>query len=213
MANFDTAINIVFKNEGGFNKDLGDGEGMTYRGLTRKSEPNWSGWSYIDNYIAKNGYPKEEYIFPELEQSAKDFYKGKYWVMAKGDSLNNQDMANFVMSFFVNSGRAGVEINKAINKALNKSAVSTANKLSTDSVNYLNTNTATIYPVLYQQRQDYLKSLSSYGKFGKSWERMMAMFPILPSFLSTKTGATTTKVGLGVLLLALSSYLYIKMKK
>jgi lysozyme family protein len=211
MANFDQAINIVFRNEGGFNKDLGDGEGMTYRGLTKRSDPSWSGWSYIDNYIATKGRPKEEYVFPELEQSVKDFYQGKYWGMAHGNELTNQDMADFVLSFFVSSGRAGVEINQAINKALGKKVVPVTNKLSTDSVNYLNANTATIYPVLYQQREDYLHSLATYGKFGKSWERMMAMFPSIPSFVSTKTGAIST-VGIGLVLIGLATYSYIKIK-
>jgi lysozyme family protein len=218
MASFDPAIALVFANEGGFNKNLGDGEGMTYRGLTVKSDPDYSGWSFINNYIANNGYPAEEYVFPELEQQTKDYYQNKYWVLAQGDNINNQDMANFVFSFFVNSGRAAQEVNIAINKAEGGKVVSETNKLTSDGVNYLNSDNDTIYPVLYQTREDYLHSLASYGRYGKSWERMMAMFPsVLPvqvqRFVASKDGFYL--IAGGGLLLGSSIFilLYLRNKK
>lgn len=216
MANYDEAINIVFNNEGGFNSNLGDGEGMTYRGLTKKSDKDWSGWAYIDSYISKNGEPKEEYIFPELEQSVKDYYQKTYWQMAHGDELTNQDMANFLFSFFVNSGGAGKEINSAINKAMGSKVVAVTNKLSADSISTLNQNSEIIYPVLYQQRLDYLHSLDTWGKYGKSWERMMSMFPLTTNInrvLSSKTGMEGL-AGIGFILVGVFGYLtYRKLRK
>jgi len=213
MADFSPAIDIVFANEGGFNKNLKDGEGMTYRGLTIKSDSDWSGWAYINNYIAQNGYPADEHIFPELEQSVKDYYQNNqnsYWQRSRGDALINQDMANFVFSFFVSSGYAGKEVNIAINKAMGSKVVPENNTLSDAAVDYMNNNQDTIYPVLYQQREDYLHSLATWGRFGKSWERMMAMFPANISVIrvmASKTGYEGVMGGIGFILVGTFGYL------
>lgn len=216
MADFNQSISIVFANEGGFNKNLGDGEGMTYRGLTENSDSDWDGWNYIKNYINQNGYPSEEYIFPELEDSVKSYYKQKYWQLAKGDALQNQDMGNLVFSFFVNTGRAGKEITLAINNALGDGTVPVKNgALSQDDVDVMNNNQDTVYSSIYNQRENYLHSLSNYGKYSKSWERMMAMFPsttTIQRFLSSKDGFYTTVVT-GVALIGISGYMFYLYKK
>jgi lysozyme family protein len=224
MADFLTAYNTTIPtNEGGFNKDLGDGEGLTYRGLTKKSDPTWSGWSYIQDYINKNGYPANEQVFPDLEQSVQDFYQNgdgvhaSYWQMAQGDAIESQDLANFIFYFFVSSGRAGKEITTAINNTLGNGTVSVSNgSLSSSVVSVLNSNTNALYTAIYNAKQAYLKSLADWGKYSKSWERGMAAFPTSISFqrvLSTKTGFFSVAAGAGLILISTSIFFYFKLKK
>ena len=218
MADYNTSIELIFQQEGGFNKNLGDGEGMTYRGLTKKSDADWDGWSYIDNYINQNGYPNNEYVFPELEDSVKNYYKQKYWQLTQGDALLNQDIADLVFSFYINSGRAGKEITLAINNALGDGTVPVQNGgLTQDDVNVMNNNQDTVYSSIYNQREAYLHNLKNYGKYGKSWERMMALFPsttdpTIQRFLSTKDGFYTTLIT-GFTLIGLSTYMFVLYKK
>jgi len=48
MANFETALMSTLKREGGFVNDPADSGGMTYRGISRKSNKRWVGWPIID---------------------------------------------------------------------------------------------------------------------------------------------------------------------
>lgn len=177
MANPYISIPKTLSAEGGFNRDLGDGAGMTYRGLTEVYDADWGGWEYLREWIQKNGYPKEETIFPELEASAIAYYRSHYWPLVQGDQLTSQEMADFVFDFTVNSGKARKQINIAINKALGNKVVPEENTLGSDSVAYLNQYPAKIYPYIVEQRKTYLQSLSSWESFGKGWLNRIASFP------------------------------------
>jgi lysozyme family protein len=224
MADFLTAYNTsIPTNEGGWNKNLGDGEGWTYRGITKVSNPNWSGWDYIQNYINKYGYPKNEQVFPELESSVQNYYQygdGKipsYWELAQGDNIESQDLSNFIFYFFVTSGGACKEITNTINNTLGNNTVKVSNGgLNNDVVNILNDNTDQLYQAIYKDKQEYLKSLSGWGKYGKSWERGMAAFPISINFtrvLGSKTGYYSTMGAIGLILIGTGLFIYFKMKK
>lgn len=176
MADFNKAIINVLKNEGGFNRNLGDGQGMTYRGLTIKSDPDFKGWAYINQKLSQLGKIKEETIFNELETAVKAYYKNKYWGLIYGEKLENQDVANMCLSFVVASGQARLVINKSINKVFPDS-VPERNIFQPETISLLNEYPSRVYPYIYAQRLDYMKGLSTWQKFGKSWTRMMNMFP------------------------------------
>lgn len=197
MADFNKAIINILKNEGGFNKDLGDGQGMTYRGLTIKSDPDFTGWAYIKLKLSQGIKIKEEQIFNELEQNVKDYYKAKYWSLIKGEQLENQDIANMCLSFVVASGQARKVINQAINKAFKKE-IPVVNQFTDQTIWHLNKYPVAVYPVIYDERLNYMKGLSTWQKFGRSWLRMMSFFPktITPT---QKTFSLLTAIGLSII--------------
>jgi len=45
---FSHILNDTLKHEGGYANHSADKGGETYRGITRKNNPNWQGWKYID---------------------------------------------------------------------------------------------------------------------------------------------------------------------
>jgi lysozyme family protein len=120
MARFEIAEKITGGNEGGWANNPNDRGGETYAGIARKFWPQWGGWKYIDKYkadYAKLNKPmQEKYSLARwINSSAKvttepvhamvsAFYKINFWDVNKLDQINDQQIANTVYDFGVNSG-------------------------------------------------------------------------------------------------------------
>lgn len=112
MADFKTALAVVLEQEGGYVNNPHDNGGETYRGIARKSNPSWSGWSIVDrvrqdnlNLAELNEKLSSNAVLTSLIES---FYEQGYWLF---DSINDQIIANKVLSYSVNFGRSrGVKI-------------------------------------------------------------------------------------------------------
>lgn len=112
MADFKKAQALTSEIEGGYANDPDDLGGETYRGVARKSWPNWPGWSIIDKVKAET--PKEllsnKYLTARLSQDAglqimvESFYKTNFWDKARLDEIESQDIANEVYDSGVNFG-------------------------------------------------------------------------------------------------------------
>lgn len=113
MANFEKALELVLKNEGGYVNDPNDNGGETYKGISRRANPQWSGWKIIDGYKKKyKDFKKKLDSDNELQKCVKSLYRSNYWNPIKGDDLVHQDMAEEMFDAAVNFG-----ITKAIKLA------------------------------------------------------------------------------------------------
>lgn len=113
MANFTIALKKVLKNEGGYANNPNDAGGETYKGISRKNHPTWSGWISIDQI--KKAHPKGFKTIlegtKELQDKVKDFYKRNFWDVLHLDDCANQELANQCFDMAVNAGvKAGVKI-------------------------------------------------------------------------------------------------------
>lgn len=113
MANFTIALKKVLKNEGGYVNNPNDTGGETYKGISRKNHPTWTGWISIDQI--KKAHPKGFKTIlehtPELQDKVKDFYKRRFWDELCLDTCGNQELANQAFDMAVNAGvKAGVKI-------------------------------------------------------------------------------------------------------
>lgn len=113
MANFIIALKKTLKNEGGYTNDPDDAGGETYKGISRKNHPTWTGWVSIDQI--KKAHPKGFKTIlehtPELQDKVKDFYKRRFWDELCLDTCGNQELANQAFDMAVNAGiKAGVKI-------------------------------------------------------------------------------------------------------
>lgn len=109
MAKFETAEAITGRNEGGYANNAADTGGETYAGITRNHWPNWAGWKIIDQI--KNAYGRSASVInrqaklnPTLQKMISDFYKINFWNVNKLDMFTDQQLANSVYDFAVNSG-------------------------------------------------------------------------------------------------------------
>lgn len=94
MAEFDPAFDVVILNEGGFRlTDIrGDKGGQTYAGISRKRNPDWSGWRAVDAGET-----------PDTSQ-VRAFYKHEYWDRVRGDDVTDSRIAQSLFDFAVNAG-------------------------------------------------------------------------------------------------------------
>lgn len=107
MAKFIDAYKKVLNNEGIYSNDPDDKGGETYKGISRKANPNWAGWISIDQI--KKAHPTTFKSIlkrtPELEKKVQDLYKDKYWDCFELDDVPNQMVAEQMFDTAVNCGQ------------------------------------------------------------------------------------------------------------
>jgi lysozyme family protein len=104
MGNFDSALQKVLVNEGGYGNDPVDPGGETYKGVARKIWSSWDGWSLIDYYKKQSGFPANLENDMELQEKIKDFYRIKFWDKINGAKIIDDDVASSIFDFAVNAG-------------------------------------------------------------------------------------------------------------
>lgn len=107
MAKFIDAYKKVLNNEGIYSNDQDDAGGETYKGISRRANPNWDGWISID--AIKKAHPTTfKGILkktPELEKKVQDLYKDKYWDCFELDDVPSQLVAEQMFDTAVNQGQ------------------------------------------------------------------------------------------------------------
>ena len=104
MADFNAAFVKMIHDEGGFQlTDIpGDRGGMTYAGIARNPNPDWPGWALVDR--------KE--FGGSLTPMVREFYRQRFWNVVRGDEIRDQQIAETIFNFAVNTG-TGVAIKLA----------------------------------------------------------------------------------------------------
>lgn len=107
MADFKIAYKKIEAAEGGYCFDPDDAGGETYKGISRRANPNWNGWISID--AIKKAHPTTfKGILkktPELEKKVQGLYKDKYWDCFELDDVPNQLVAEQMFDTAVNQGQ------------------------------------------------------------------------------------------------------------
>ena len=110
MAKFDLEFDKLILTEGGYVFDKDDSGGETYLGISRKANPTWKGWCYIDDIKKQNrgaSNSKLTSILKKNEQlttSAKHLYKNMYWDILELDDIPSQKIAHELFDTCVNCG-------------------------------------------------------------------------------------------------------------
>ncbi len=106
MAKFNIEFDKLILAEGGYINDPDDYGGETYLGISRKNNPKWDGWKYIDkekeNGIKNITTRLKQNVY--LTNSAKSLYKQKYWDVLELDDIPSQDIAHQLFDTCVNCG-------------------------------------------------------------------------------------------------------------
>lgn len=133
MANFKTAHSRVKVFEGGYANNPKDTGGETYKGVSRKANPRWAGWSIVDSYKSKSGFPKNLDSDTKLQNLVLDIYKKQYWDAIWGDKIKVQKVANDLYDMAVNAG-----VGRAIKLMQRTLKLSETGKMTTDLLNKIN---------------------------------------------------------------------------
>ena len=104
MADFNKAFRLVLTNEGGYSNDSDDPGGETYKGIARKKQPDWIGWIIVDAMKKQPNFPASLDQSQNLQAEIQRFYKVLFWDKIGGGQINDQEVANSIFDFAVNSG-------------------------------------------------------------------------------------------------------------
>lgn len=110
MANFDKEFDKLILCEGGYVNDPDDAGGETYLGISRKANPQWRGWVYIDEVKKANKNASNSKLTSILKsndnitKSAKRLYKNMYWDIIDLDDIPSQKIAHQLFDTAVNCG-------------------------------------------------------------------------------------------------------------
>src|SRR5688500_14155039 len=94
MADFKTAYKITMAHEGVYANNPHDSGGETWKGIARKKHPDWSGWSIVDQWKIKAGFPASLNNAPGLQDLVWQFYKKEFWDGLNLDQINDQRIVN-----------------------------------------------------------------------------------------------------------------------
>lgn len=116
MANFELALKALFDREGLYSNDPDDAGGETYRGITRRYFPDWSGWELIE----KEGVAQHRAV---LDGLAGVHYRTHFWNRIRGDELPDEvGKPLFLAAVLTNPGKAVEWLQRALN-AMNAGGV------------------------------------------------------------------------------------------
>jgi len=123
MADFDIAHAKSMGNEGGYANNPADTGGETYMGVARNFHPKWQGWRHVDatkaNMTQMPTYGTNSYFAwarqlnrtaaanPALQKLVIDLYESVYWRGNRLGEIDNQDVANQIYDWAVNTGSRG----------------------------------------------------------------------------------------------------------
>lgn len=166
---FDTAIvPFTLKYEGGYANVKGDAGGETYRGITRRDNPGWTGWRIIDRLK-----PKHDQIIPGLEPDVKKLYWDKYFFSQGFHLLNDSKIALSLFDFRVNGGLSASKIQTLLKSKYSKKIAQTGrfDLATVQAINSLNPDSF-ISDVMAQRKAHYeaiIRKKPSQKKFEKGW--------------------------------------------
>ena len=104
MADFASAFAATMKAEGGYVNDPQDPGGESYKGVARKMNSKWDGWTIIDMAKREKNFPANLDTNKPLQEKIRAFYEINYWDKVRGDEITNQHIAESIFDFAVNAG-------------------------------------------------------------------------------------------------------------
>lgn len=201
MADFKTAYaTYVLPWEGGYSAAIpGDSGGETYGGISRVYNPQFNDlWIAIDAIKRRLKNIPHNSKFPELQPMVEKYYKA-LWDKNRFGEINNQNIANLLFDYTVNSG-AGKAV-KAIQKIVNVVPDGAIGAMTLAKINA--SDPAKVYEALRKERRDFLTAIGQHPdkkKFLKGWLARVDSFP-------TMTVGITV---IGLVVAAIAGYLVFK---
>lgn len=166
-------IDMILKHEGGYAIVKNDLGGETYRGITRKNFPSWSGWKIVDSKkpLKNNTIIKDE----ELENDVRDFYYQNFYLPLKIYKIQSLLISGHLLCHGVNAGIKNAV--KLLQKSINivyKVSIAVDGIIGTKTLQYTNSNKSSqLATTFIEQRNQYYNNLvkknPSQKKFLKGW--------------------------------------------
>lgn len=103
MADFNTTYrNHIQPNEAYYVNNRNDPGGRTYGGIAQNIFPKWEGFTWLMSWISRNGEPRWNQQFKELDPLVTKFFTD-LWYKNQFDKLRSQEIADIFFDWFVNT--------------------------------------------------------------------------------------------------------------
>lgn len=109
---FQKAFETIKQWEGGYVNDPADYGGETYCGITRRYNPDWYGWHYIEAHKDTCDIVWNENLGPLVDHYVLDYYLDR-WLDGKFEEITDTAVATYLFDFS-NTGEVHVVINKLV---------------------------------------------------------------------------------------------------
>ena len=114
MADFEIPFNRTMKFEGATLEDVqGDSGGLTFCGIARNENPNWSGWAIIDEYLKAPNTFRQARTLALADQNLwalmKQYFFQNYWNAHRLGQFTSQELATQVYDAAVNLGDIAIK--------------------------------------------------------------------------------------------------------
>ncbi len=176
MANYNKAIQIILKNEGGYQKHPNDkgnynSKGIlvgTNHGISAKTLEKWK------------AYPVTESDMRNLSLTeAKEIYFKYYWLPIQGNAIQDQDNATLIFDHSVNAGVGGSS--KLVQRTINTfgGSLTVDGAIGSKTIYELNrVNQPAFFDAFKQARVNYYTSIStgSNAVFANGWIKRVMDF-------------------------------------
>lgn len=188
MAKFEVSEEQTGRFEGLYANNPDDKGKETYAGVARKHWPKWEGWRIIDQIKTSYGTSasvinRQAKANHNLSRMISDFYKQNFWDTLRLDLFQDQQLADSVYDFGVNSGtnRAAKYLQKAIN-AYHKPKISEDGQIGPTTLNALHTiNPIDLHTTYNNLREDFYRSIAkgNQAQFLRSWLSRLKPYSIV----------------------------------
>jgi lysozyme family protein len=157
--NYQASLNHVLQSEGGWSDNPADSGGATMKGITLSTYQKWKG----------NPHISKDDLKAISDQDVYDLYKQNYWDNIKGDDLpSGVDYAVFDAAVNMGVGRAS----KLIQTAAGVPADGVIGNGTVEAIK--NANPTELMDKFSTEKEDFYKSLPTFGTFGKGWLNRVA---------------------------------------
>lgn len=182
MASFNTTLNVILKNEGGYTCSF-PGSGETYRGIDRNYSNDWQGWPIIDT-LKRDGkidprcYKKAQIVNDrKLNDYVTNWYSSKIKTYFENfEGIKNQTLADFTADFAWHKPFRLIPIVNSIAKQLAPAVQTSPNIVTNGVVAIMNLFPGEFYKRLRNTRIAYYNNPKSVNA---SWDE---------KFITTKQG-------------------------
>lgn len=162
---------VTLKFEGGYNNDPKDKGKETYRGISRRSNPNWPGWSLVDRLKPLNH--GDIVNDRELVCAVAELYFNDYFVTNWFHLLDANIVAIQLFDFAVHGGYSVKKLQTMLNRLFNTSLV-VDGQMGTKTIAAINnqkpeTLAHAILTLRAQHLREVIENEPSQLRFEKGW--------------------------------------------
>jgi len=216
MINFDkfkeNILPITLKHEGGFVNDPTDRGGMTYRGVSMRSNPDWDGWELLKKHLPLN---RGDIVNDrELCKSVAGLYWQKYFENNRFNELDSLRIALYLFDFAVHGGYSHIKLQKLLDKHFNAGIVKYADNFGSKTTKAVNDAGIKLLPHLINWREGHIDNILAEDPtqkvFEKGWKNRIASFKPVQIIPANKKYII---IGISAIALAIALYFIYKHTK